>query len=40
MASIKDWSLMVTIIDIIWGTFVSSLSASLSFLVITKFMEG
>ena len=40
LASIKDWSLMVTIIDIIWGTFVSSLSASLSFLVITKFMEG
>ena len=40
LASIRDWSLMVTIIDIIWGTFVSSLSASLSFLVITKFMEG
>lgn len=40
LASFKNWSLTVTIIDIIWGTFVSSLSASLSFLVITKFMKG
>lgn len=40
LASLKNWSLTVTIIDIIWGTFVSSLSASLSFLVITKFMKG
>lgn len=40
LSSLKNWSLTVTIIDIIWGTFVSSLSASLSFLVITKFMKG
>lgn len=40
LSSLKNWSLTVPIIDIIWGTFVSSLSTSLSFLVITKFMKG
>ncbi|QND54898.1 DUF2177 family protein (plasmid) [Phyllobacterium sp. 628] len=31
-ATLKQWSTAVTVVDMAWGTFVSSLSATLSFL--------
>lgn len=37
LASIKNWSLTVTIIDIIWGTFVTSTTATLVYLLVEKF---
>ncbi len=36
LATIKDWPLIVTIIDLIWGTAVSALVCVISFFIITK----
>jgi uncharacterized membrane protein len=37
LATIKDWPLLITVIDLIWGSFISGTSAVLSFLLILKF---
>lgn len=37
LATIRDWPLLITIIDLIWGSFISGTTAVLSFLVIQKF---
>ena len=36
LATIKNWPLSVTIIDLIWGTFISSSVSSLTYLIISK----
>lgn len=36
LATIKDWPLIVTIIDLIWGTAVSALVCVISFFIINK----
>jgi uncharacterized membrane protein len=36
LATIKDWPLVVTIVDLIWGTFLSASVAALSYLILTK----
>ena len=36
LATIKDWPLTVTIIDIIWGTFLGSLTSLISYLLVTR----
>ncbi|HNV97195.1 MAG TPA: DUF2177 family protein [bacterium] len=36
LATIKDWPLIVTIIDLIWGTILSSLVCLISFFIINK----
>lgn len=36
LATIKDWPLIVTIIDLIWGTVVSALVCVISFFIINK----
>jgi uncharacterized membrane protein len=33
LATIKDWPLVVTIVDMIWGMFISALTSSVSFLI-------
>jgi uncharacterized membrane protein len=37
LATIKDWPLMITIIDLMWGSFISGVTAFLSYLLIHKF---
>ena len=37
LATIKDWPVTITIIDLIWGTSVSALTSTLSFWVIKRF---
>lgn len=37
MATIKDWPLIVTIVDLIWGTFLSGAVAGVSYWILTKF---
>ena len=37
LATIKDWPLMITIIDLIWGTFLGGLTSFLSYTVINYF---
>lgn len=36
LATLKNWPLMVTIVDLIWGTFVSSLVSILTYLIAKK----
>ncbi len=35
LATLKDWPLKITIIDLIWGTFVGASSATLGYLLFT-----
>ena len=37
LATIKDWPLTITIIDLIWGTFLGGLTSFLSYFVINYF---
>lgn len=34
LATLKDWPLKITIIDIIWGTVLNSLTATISFYIV------
>ncbi len=34
LATLRDWPLKITIIDIIWGTFLNSLTSTISFFII------
>lgn len=38
LATIKDWPLLVTIVDIIWGTVLSAAVAGISYLILTKLL--
>ncbi len=38
LATLRDWPLKVTLVDIIWGMFLSSLTAGLTFLLAKKFL--
>ncbi len=36
LATLKDWPLIITIIDLAWGTTVSALTCSLSYFIISR----
>lgn len=36
LATIKDWPLLVTVVDLIWGTFLSGAVAGISYSILTK----
>ncbi len=36
LATLSDWPLKITIVDIIWGGFVTSLSATLTYVIAAK----
>ena len=37
LATLKGWPIMVTIVDLIWGSFVTAAVSSITFLIFTKF---
>ncbi|HOI24079.1 MAG TPA: DUF2177 family protein [Caldisericia bacterium] len=37
LATLKDWPLVVTLVDLVWGSVLSASTATLSFLIINKF---
>lgn len=37
LATLKDWSIMVTMVDLIWGSFVTAVVSTLTFLIFIKF---
>lgn len=37
LATLKDWPLVVTMVDLVWGSVLSASTATLSFLIINKF---
>lgn len=36
LATVKDWPVLVTVVDLIWGTILSGTVAGISYLVLTK----
>jgi len=38
LATIKDWPLIVTVVDLIWGTVLSASIAGISFFIINKWL--
>ena len=39
LATLKDWPLNITIIDIIWGTILNSATSGITFLLVTRFLK-
>jgi len=39
LATIKDWPILVTIVDLIWGTFLSGAVAGISYWILTKWFS-
>ena len=39
LATLKDWPLFITIIDLIWGTFVTAATSGLTYLVVERFLK-
>jgi len=39
LATLKDWPLLVTVVDLVWGTFLGSLTSGLSYIVIHYFIS-
>ncbi|MBC7981736.1 DUF2177 family protein [Candidatus Parcubacteria bacterium] len=37
LATLKGWPVMVTIVDLIWGSFVTAAVSSVTFLIFTRF---
>ncbi len=37
MATLKDWPLIVTVVDLIWGTFITATTSAISTYLIMKF---
>jgi len=40
LATIKDWPIIITVLDLMWGTFVSMGTSSLSYMLIRKFLNN
>lgn len=40
MATVKNWPTLITVIDLVWGSFVSSATAGISFFIIKTFFKG
>jgi len=38
LATLKDWPLSITLIDLIWGSFISAATSLVSFFAIQKFL--
>ena len=36
LATIKDWPLIVTVVDLIWGTFVSAAVSGITYLILSR----
>lgn len=39
LATLKDWPLLVTIVDLIWGAFLSASVSSITYLIYTRFFS-
>lgn len=39
MATIRDWPTMITVIDLIWGSFVTASTSSISYIIIMRFLK-
>lgn len=39
LATIKNWPVFITIVDLIWGTLLSSSVATVTYLIVTKYIR-
>ena len=39
LATIKDWPLLITLVDLVWGTFVTGAVAGVSYLILTRWFS-
>lgn len=39
LATIKDWPLNITIIDLIWGTFLNATTSGITYMIVQKFLK-
>ena len=39
LATIKDWPFLITIVDLVWGTFLSGAVAGISYSILTKWFS-
>ena len=39
LATLKDWPLNITIIDLIWGTVLNAITSGITFTVVQKFFK-
>lgn len=39
LATLKDWPLNITIIDLIWGTFLNSATSGITFVLVQRFFK-
>ncbi|CZQ83130.1 Hypothetical protein Tpal_402 [Trichococcus palustris] len=37
LATLKDWPLLITVIDLVWGTFLNAATAGITYVVAEKF---
>ncbi len=37
LATLRDWPLMVTVVDLIWGAFISGSTAAVTYLIVNRF---
>lgn len=37
LSTIKDWPIIITVLDLIWGAFISACTSGVSYMVIRKF---
>lgn len=38
LATLKDWPLIVTIVDLVWGAFIGGSVSALTYLIVTKWL--
>jgi uncharacterized membrane protein len=38
-ATMRDWPLLITVIDLLWGTFICGISSLVSFFAVRKFLK-
>ncbi|MFB0958062.1 MAG: DUF2177 family protein [Clostridiaceae bacterium] len=39
LATIKDWPLNITIIDLMWGTFLNAATSGITYWIVTRFLK-
>ncbi|MBF7097394.1 DUF2177 family protein [Alkalibacter mobilis] len=39
LATVKDWPVFITIVDLLWGTFLSGSTSAITYLIYTSFLN-
>jgi len=39
LATLKDWPVLITVVDLLWGTFLNAATAGITFFVLTNYLK-